>query len=70
MVCFAVKAKYELVFLSRPILFEIIRFKIIAGLVIKQNLLDLAAKVEFVKMSTPQKKAQSVSWFIETKKDI
>ena len=30
----------------------------------------LIAKVEFMKMSTPQEKAQCVSWFIETKSDI
>ena len=28
------------------------------------------AKVEFMKMSTPQEKAQCVSWIIETKSDI
>ena len=49
---------------------EIIRFKITIYLVIKQNILNLVAKVQFIKMSTPQKKAQCVSWFIETKLDI
>ena len=32
--------------------------------------MNLVAKVEFMKMSTPQEKAQCVSWFIETKSDI
>ena len=32
--------------------------------------LNLVAKVEFMKMSIPQEKAQCVSWFIETKSDI
>ena len=27
-------------------------------------------KVEFMKMSTPQEKAQCVSWYVETKSDI
>ena len=37
---------------------------------IKQNLLNFAAKMEFMKMSTPQKKALCVSWFIGTKLGI
>ena len=32
--------------------------------------MNLVTKVEFIKMSTPQEKAQCVSWFIETKSDI
>ena len=32
--------------------------------------LNLAAEVEFMKMSTAQEKAQCVSWFIKTKSDI
>ena len=32
--------------------------------------MNLVAKVEFMKMSTPQEKALCVSWFIETKSDI
>ena len=32
--------------------------------------MNLVAKVEFMKMSTPQEKAQCVSWFIEKKSDI
>ena len=32
--------------------------------------MNLVAKVEFIKMSTPQEQAQCVSWFIETKSDI
>ena len=32
--------------------------------------MNLVAKVEFMKMSTLQEKAQCVSWFIETKSDI
>ena len=32
--------------------------------------MNLVANVEFMKMSTPQEKAQFVSWFIETKSDI
>ena len=35
---------------------EIIRFKITIYLVIKQNILNLVAKVEFMKMGTPQEK--------------
>ena len=49
---------------------EIIRFKITIYLVIKQNILNLVVKVEFMKMSTPQEKAQCVFWFIENKSDI
>ena len=47
----------------------LIRFEIIICLVIKRNLLNLSAKVELMKISTPQVKAQCVSWFIETKSD-
>ena len=32
--------------------------------------MNLLAKVEFMTMSTPQQKAQCVSWFRETKSDI
>ena len=32
--------------------------------------LKLLEKVEFIKLSTSQKKAQCVPWFIETKLDI
>ena len=32
--------------------------------------MSLVAKVEFMKMSTPQEKAECVSWFTETKLDI
>ena len=32
--------------------------------------MNLVAKVEFMKMSTSQEKAQCVSWLIETKSDI
>ena len=32
--------------------------------------MNLVAKVEYMKISTPQEKAQCVSWFIETKSDI
>ena len=32
--------------------------------------MNLVAKVEFMKMSTPQEKAQCISWFMETKSDI
>ena len=32
--------------------------------------MNLVTKVQFVKISTPQEKAQCVSWFIETKSDI
>ena len=31
---------------------------------------NLVMKVEFMKMSTLQEKAQCVSWFLETKSDI
>ena len=44
---------------------EIIRFKITIYLVIKQNI--LVAKVELMKMSTPQEKTQCVSWFYRDK---
>ena len=47
----------------------IIRFKITIYLVIKQNISNLIMKVEFMKTSTPQEKAQCISWFIETKSD-
>ena len=46
-----------------------IRFEIIPYLVIKQNLLYLAAKVEFMKMSTPLEKAQCAFRFVATKSD-
>ena len=38
-------------------------------LTIKQNLLNLAAGVEFIKTNTLQEKPQSF-WFMETKSDI
>ena len=37
---------------------------------ITQNLLILAAKLEFIKMSTTLKNAHGISWFIDTKSDI
>ena len=42
---------------------KIIRFKITISLVIKQNIFEFStvAKVEFMKISTPQEKAQCVS---------
>ena len=39
-------------------------------LVIKQNRLNIAAKVEFMKMSTSHERDKFVSWLIETKSDI
>ena len=69
MVCFIVKENTFKFFRSRQALFEIIRYEILMYLVIKQNLLMLAAKVEFMKMSTDEEKPQSVSSFIETKSD-
>ena len=36
----------------------------------EKNLLDLVAKVEFMKMGSPQEIAQCVSWFTETKSDM
>ena len=39
-------------FLSCQVLFELIRFKIVIYLVVKQNVLNLAPKVEFMKLST------------------
>ena len=51
-------------------LFKIIRFVSIIYLVMEKNLLDLVAKVEFMKMGSPQELAQCVSWFTETKSDM
>ena len=36
---------------------------------IKQNLLNLAAKIENMKMTISQEKAERVSWFVETELD-
>ena len=49
---------------------EIIRLKIQLIQRLNRLLLNLVAKVEFMKMSTPHEKAQCVSWFIETMSDI
>ena len=44
--------------------------EVIIDAVIKHNLLNIAAKVEFMEMSTPQEKAQCIFWFMETKSNI
>ena len=49
---------------------EIIRIKIQLIQQLSRLILNLVAKVEFMKMSTPHEKAQCVSWFIETMSDI
>ena len=56
-------------FLTGSLLVEIIRFKITIYLMIKKNIFSVA-KVEFMKMSSPQEKAHCIFWFIETKSDI
>ena len=45
-------------------------FKITIYAVVKKNLLNLALKAEFMKISIPQEKARCVSGFIETKSDV
>ena len=47
-----------------------VRFKIVVCLVITQNLLNSAAKVDFMKMSISREKARYVSLYTETKSDI
>ena len=51
------KGKYFKFLLSWRILFEIITFEITIYFVMKWNLLNLAAKMEFMYMSTLHKKA-------------
>ena len=49
---------------------EEIKLEIIIYLVIRRNLLNLAAIVEYMEMTISLKKAQCVSWFIDGKTDI
>ena len=51
-------------------LFDIFMFEITIYAMVKKNLLNLAVKVEIMKMSIPQEKARCVSGFTETKSGV